>query len=485
MKKVTKVLALGAAVAALATPVHAATIDFNIYGASAQYLYWNAAAVNFLTASLANSGRACTATSKLETADKKDAIVTGTGCDGAQNNTINFRYSSKASYDGIMAANKVDPAAACGVGNENQRLMITGGTGTSALTLSCQPVHVGASDVSGPAFNQSSTGALLGPMGGAATSRTFNGITPPAGVVPGMPVVVPFGFFANSAIQVTKCSGGSFDGNLCTAATQVADCGAGVTCTGRTLDNVTREMAVNIFAGNAIAWTDFGASYSVTGDTTNNTVVACLRHAGSGTHATLDKVFFTGAEPNKLSSNEATGTTYFNDGSGDEINCINGDTPATTVFTCNAVQGGTPCTVATQLVDCAGAVPANICKSYNNGKAWGAIGYADADQAVGVAGVSNNVVRVKYNGLYPTRAAIRNGAYDWYANQVLYKSPTTAGTGTPQATLYTNLLTYASNPANVPAAKAAYWATAAEMNWNKGSDLQYPGFVGATNAQTP
>jgi hypothetical protein len=243
-------------------------------------------------------------------------------------------------------------------------------------------------------------------------------------------------------------------------------------------------MVVNIFAGNAFAWTDFGASYSVTGDPTNS-VVACLRHAGSGTQATLDKVFFTGASPNVLAQNEAAGSVYFNDGSADEINCVNGDTPATTTFTCNAVQAGTPCTVATQAADCAGAVPAGVCKSYNNGKAWGAIGYADADQATGVAGVSNNVVPVKYNGMFGRRNVIRNGAYDFFANQNLYLSPSNAPAASVPATLFGQLVTYASNPANLPAAKAAYWATSAEMVWNKTDDSVYPGYKGATIPQVP
>jgi hypothetical protein len=481
MKKATKVLALGAAIAALAAPVHAAVIDFNLYGASAEFLFWNATAPGFLT-----SVRGCAATSQTRSADGKHEITQGTGCDGGAN-TINLRYSSKASYDGIMAANKVDTAVSCGVGNENQRPIITG-AGNPALL--CQPIHVGASDVSGPAFTQSSNGTQFGPMGGPATARAFNGVTPPAGVVPALPVVVPFGFFANSAIQVLKCNGGTFDGNLCTVATSAVDCGAVGLCTARTLDNVTREMAVNIFAGNAIAWTDFGASYSVAGDPSNS-VVACHRHAGSGTAATFDKVFFTGASPNALSTGENTAGApyiYFNDGAADEINCVNGDTPATTTFTCNAVQNGTPCAVATQGVDCAapiGGAPVGICKSYNNGKAWGALGYADADQAVGQPGLTNNVVRVKYNGMYPTRAAIRNGNYDWFANQVLYKSPTTAPNGSVQATLYNQLVTFASTPANIPAAKAGYWATAAEMVWNKATDLTYPGYLGASSPQVP
>ena len=473
MKKVSKVLVFGAALTAMGATANAATIDFNLYGASAQFTFWNAAAPSFLT-----SQRGCAATTQLRDSTGKHEITRGTGCDGGAN-TINIRYSSKASYDGIKAA----AASAVGdcAGQPGQRLMITA---IGDATLTCQPIHVGASDVGGEAFVQNSNGALAGPMGGVATVRTFNGIPTTGLAAPSKPIVVPFGFFANSAIKVLKCNSGVSEGNLCTDATSATDCGAAGLCTARTLDNVTREMAVNIFSGTASAWTDLGSSYSVTGDPTN-TIVACLRHAGSGTQATIDKVFFTGAFPNSLAQTESPGYIYFNDGSADEINCVNGDTPATTTFTCNAVQAGTPCTVATQAVDCAGAVPAGVCKSYNNGKAWGAIGYADADQSTGVAGVSNNVVPVKYNGMFGRRTVIRNGAYDFFANQNLYLSPGNAPTGSAQNGLFPQLVTYSSNPANIPSGKAAYWATSAEMNWNKTSDATYPSFAGATLPQVP
>ena len=488
MKKVSKVLVLGVALTAMGATANAATIDFNVYGASAQFTFWNAAAPGFLT-----SIRGCAAFSQLRDSTGKHEITQGTGCDGGAN-TINIRYSSKASYDGIKAA----AASAVGdcPGQAGQRQMITA---IGDATLSCQPIHVGASDVGGAAFTQSSDGMPLGPMGGTANLvRIFNGVPTTGLAAPARPVVVPFGFFANAAIQVSKCSGGEHDGNLCTVGTILTDCGTknvlapGVTCSAKTLDNITREMAVQIFGGSAQNWTDFGASYSVAGSSAayGNAVIACLRHAGSGTHSTIDKVFFTGAKPNALVSTEnidkAFGQiAYFNDGSADEINCVNGDTPTTTTFTCNAVQAGTSCTVATQGTDCVAAVPPGVCKSYNNGQAWGAIGYADSDQATGVVGVSNNVVPIKYNGMFGRRNVIRNGAYDFFANQNLYLSPSNAGSGTDQATLFNALVTYASDPANIPSSKAAYWATSAEMNFNKTSDTSYPVYKAATKPQTP
>jgi len=437
MKKSMKTLALSAAILTMGATANAAVIDLNVYGASAQYLFWNTTAPAFLT-----SVRGCASTSKTETTDKKHGITQGIGCDGGVN-TINIRYSSKASYDGIRAVSNTDPANTC-AGQPGWRPMITGAGNTALL---CQDVHVGASDVAGSTFTQNSTGALNGPLGGAATTRTFSGI-PTAGLTTYQPVVVPFGFFANNAIKVHTCAGGANAGNLCTTATAAADCGTG-TCAQNTIDNVTREQAVQIFSGQAFAWTDFGDSYSVAGDPTNS-IVACLRHAGSGTHATFDKVIFTGATPQFLvtAENTAGPFIYFNDGSTEEMKCVNGNTTTATT-----------------------------------GSAVGAIGYADADQSVGAAGVSQNVVGIKYNGLLGRRNVVRNGLYDFFSNQWLYENPTK--TTAAQHTLLTQLNTFASNPANIPASKAAFWAAAGEMVFNKSSDTTYPGYVGAALKQTP
>jgi hypothetical protein len=488
MKKATKVLVLGAAIVALAAPVNAAVIDFNIYGASAQFTFWNAAAPNFLT-----SVRKCAATTQTTytnagdpTNTGKHEITQGTGCDGGTN-TINLRYSSKASYDGIRAVNNVDPANTC-PGQPGQRPMITG---QGVNTLTCQDVHLGASDVAGSTFDQEqSHGLLLGPLGGAQTDRVFTAI-PTAGLTAYNPIVVPFGFFANNAIKVYTCDAtSSHPGNLCTAGaagTEIVDCGspvltrtcngvvAGTACTVATqnvdcaaanpaniclpatitphcaqdmLRNITREQVVQIFAGKTFAWTDFGASYSVTGDS-SATVVACLRHAGSGTAATFNKVFYTGATPASIvtTASAASPIAYFNDGASDEMKCINNNAALTTP---------------------------------------GAIGYADADQA-NLA----NTHSVMYNGLFGTRNTIRNGAYDFFSNQWLYENPTKTPLASAQHTLITDLNTYASNPTNLNApafvtnGKAVYWATQAEMVFNKSTDTTYPIWVGAGSPQVP
>ena len=436
MKKTVKSTVIaGAAVLALAGVAGAATIDLNIYGASAEYLFWNSVAPNFLT-----SVRHCTATSQAQSTDTKNGITTGTGCDGGAN-TINIRYSAKASFDGIRAVSNVDPANTC-AGQPGYRPMAS--SVAAPNTLTCVDVHLGASDVAGPSFTQSSHGPLLGPLGGAdvGTSRQFNGI-PTAGLTPYKPLIVPFGFFANKSVKVYTCDGGTFDGNLCTTATAAANCGT-ATCTQKTISNITREQAVNIFSGQAAFWTDFGASYSVTGDATNS-IVACFRHAGSGTHATLDNAVMNSKWGNSLSINTSTTNpiTYFNDGSSDEMNCIN-----------NNANLSTP----------------------------GAIGYADADQ-----GLSSypNVTALKYNGQLGTRNNIRNGIYDFWSAQWLYENPTKTPSNSAQHTLIGQLYSYAADPTHMPASKANYWATHDEMNWFKDTDQLYPSYLGATLPQTP
>ncbi len=420
---VKKTLMAGAALLALSGAAQAANIDLNLYGASAQFLFWNAAARPFL------ESKHCTTIQN--DGDSKNGITVGTGCDGGNNITI--RYSSKASYDGILAASgSSNPLAVneCG-GNMFQRKMKTayGSTATS-----CVDVHLGASDVAGESFEQQSHGALKGPLGGVYTDRSFAGV-PTTGLTPYQPLVVPFGFFANKTIKVATCESGAAAGNLCTTDTAEADCGAGVSCVANTISNITREQAVQIFGGQVYSWKDFGQSYAVDGG--DDTLVACLRHAGSGTHSTLDKVIFNGSTPALVATTENTGgpTIWFNDGSSDEMVCVN--------------------TLA------------------------GAIGYADADQ-----GLSSytNVTALKYNGIPARRNMIRNGAYDFFSNQWMYEK---AGLDSARHDLVVELADFAANPANLPASKAAYWAAKAEMVFNKSGDSAYPVYVGASIPGTP
>lgn len=429
MKKTVKTLAAASALVAMAGAAHAASYDFNIWGASAQKTLWTAIAGSFLK-SAAPAGYGCT--SAVAQANGYETI--GTGCNGAANDTITIRYQSKNSIDGIYAAKGLNAA-----GNGN-----TCANSTDRMYgTTCYPVHIGASDVAGESFSQTTTGNLNGPAGGGVVTKTVTPVDTTDLPTVFRPVVVPFGFFVNNGVMVTTCTTGSNAGNLCTAATAAVDCGTGNTCgAAAQIDNISREMAVNIFSGQALYWTDFGASYSVTGNPANN-ITACLRHAGSGTHATLDHaVMNAGKWGGNLLSNEVqnTGYVWFNDGATQEMDCVN--------------------------------------------SAPGAIGYADADQAAGTRAVHS----VKYNGVVARRNTIRNGLYDFWSAQWLYLSKNVAATSW-QAAAASKLNAFASDPANLSAttlaAKAPYWATAGEMVYTKGTDKVYPVWTLPTNPMTP
>ena len=443
-KQITGTLAATAALIAIAGIAQAAPAELNIYGASAQYLYWNAQAQHYAQTKLG-----CTAAAPVSDAAGKHGFVSATACTSTLvpvnaatgNRDLDISYSGIASAEGPLAVSKKSPldatlAVGCNVAN-GERLMFA-----TPTTKVCKQVHVGTSDVAGESLAQSSSGQKLGPNGGGAFSVALNGVST-TGLTPANTVVVPFGFFVNSAVTATKCTTGLV-GNYATAASQCDTApgkGDGVLGAASTIDNISREQAVLIFSQQTADWSDFGAYF------TAQPTVACLRHAGSGTHAALDLTVMNTNWGAGLANAETAGSIWFNQGSTDEIKCVNGNSTATPT-----------------------------------GSLIGAIGYADADQAINIANTSQNVKQLKFNGIYPTRSAIRNGLYDFYSNAWLYTNP---ANGTTVNNLAADLVLYAQDPANVPASKANYWAAVAEMKYNRTADTAYPGFVGATIPMLP
>jgi hypothetical protein len=426
----------GASLLTMVGTAPAAQVELNIYGASAQYLYWNAVAPSIL----ANQG--CTNIQQA-TKDKNNAITKATcGTD-----TVIYRVSSKASFDGPSALLGDDHYATAGASAEKcsagdpgdpgaalrgyYRKMVdessctTWGTAAAPASagcsaLKCVRVTLGVSDVAAQSFQQSSTGQLKGPAGGGVVTRLFTGINP-AGLTSYQPIVVPFAFFANNTVQ-RDLNYGSTPSNF------------------QTITNLPRMMAVMIFSGQAWNWKDFGDDFNT------QPIVACLRHAGSGTHATLDFAVMNGKWGANLVAMESAGgpTVWFNDGSSDEMNCIN-------------------------------TVP-------------GAIGYADADQPT--APTYGNVVRLTYNGEAATRANIRNGKYDFYTNEWAYENPSAPEYSITHPRVAA-AMAFAAQPGNIPTAgfwggdKTNYWASSGEMVFNKANDQAYPAYVGATNPLLP
>ncbi|NLI81620.1 MAG: hypothetical protein GX443_08030 [Deltaproteobacteria bacterium] len=431
MKKILKSTLMGVSIVALAGTASAAQIDINLYGASAQHLFWNDAADDFLTS------KGCTNVGR-DQKDSKNGITRGT----CGSDTVYIRYSSKASFDGVLAVkgdsslagsaekcNEGDPGVPPGQAGYYRKMVdetsCTGWSGGQTCTaLKCQRVTLGASDVAGESFVQVSAGQLFGPLGGGFVSRSFSSIDT-TGLNHYNPLVVPFGFFVNKSVKKD----------------------------GAELDNISRMQAVQIFSGQVFYWTDFGQNFSVTGNPQAD-VVACLRHAGSGTHATLDFAVVRGnGWGASLPIVESIGgpNVYFNDGSSDMMKCINGSGSWT---------------------------------------GQGAIGYADADQSLSSY---TNTKALKYNGEAPTRVNIRNGLYDFWSVQWLYENPSAPNYSTTHPWISTGvdaapgwgLMEFASKAGNVPSTKALYWAAKDEMNFMKATDQNYPGYVGCTDCQTP
>ncbi|HVN94937.1 MAG TPA: hypothetical protein VMT62_00760 [Syntrophorhabdaceae bacterium] len=417
--------------------------DINIYGASAEQTFWTALAPAWLK-DTGDNGAGCPAANVSTRTSGSNFIAQGTGC-SLGNGTITIRVTAKNSLEGIKAVKEEamldsDPCTSTGLA---YRTMLSG---TGANTTGCYDVTIGASDVASSAFAQQSTGNVNGPQDGARGTnvKTFVAAAEDmTGYDLYRPVVVPFGFFVNNSVKVRTCVAGtpnagvqcSADADCLNTVPLAGDCGT----VSQTITDVSRQMATMIFSGQAYNWTDFGAGYDT------NPIEACIRHAGSGTVATLDWAVMRGN--NKwgwnLVTTEQDGGPYvwFNNGTGTEMNCVNTQT--------------------------------------------GGIGFADADQAesCGTGKTYVNTAAVKYNGFYPRRITIRNGQYDnfWSAQHLYVK----AVDDTP---VVQKLMQFANDPTKITAMggnPAKYWASQAEMVYWKDDPSAYPGYRGADSPQTP
>jgi hypothetical protein len=467
LKTAAKGLVLGASIFALAGVANAVTpVDFNLYGASAQFNFFTNAAPAFLTGQLGCAS--ANATPLLAAGDANSALTIGTNCSSVGGANINFRYSSKASFDGIEAVQGIqDPNAVTICSDKSQRPMATlSSDGVTMLpttsTASCQTVTVGTSDVQASSFLQQSQGALLGPLGGAATTLSFNGV-PATGLSVDAPLAYPFAFYVNPGVTSTRCSDTAHFDNLCLTD---ADCGAvSGSCKSSTIDNISRLQAVLLFSGQILYWSDFGTANGATGGYyTTKPVTLCMRHAGSGTLATLDLGIVRGNGWGnglvQFESDPAGGSTnpnnlpyvWFNNATGDMKNCL--------TWAAGNLTGVTP--MATLDPNGVG----------------GAIGFMDADNAN-----TASYVQIKYNGFAANRINMRDGMYDdFYAVNHMYRN--TGNLNSSQTAIYNTLIGYISNPANinpstVGAGKSLTYGAATELRVSKqaGGDATYPEVV--------
>ena len=396
-----------------ATASAAGTVEINLYGASAQYFYWNDVADNFLATQYS-----CGTVEQAQDAGKKNGITRGTSCSPGGDTTYIIRYSSKASFDGIDAQKGRDdyagldekcaegaPGVPAGKAKFYRQMAdesTVDWTSKSVSTRKCVDVTLGASDVAASTFLQTSSGREK-PCTATNTktiSRTFGGLNA-SGLTTYKPLVVPFAFYVNDTALPT-------------------------------VTNLTRLQAVMIYADFVKKWNDFGPSYP------DKTVVKCARHAGSGTHATLDAAVMRG-DYNLFTAPGTLGgkIKFFNDGSGDLMNCVQ--------------QNG--------------------CPGYSTGT-HGAVGYADADQDLASY---VDVAQILYQGAAASKDNIKNGVYDFWSNQWLYEDPTETTYATTHPVV-TALMNYASIASNLPTGKAPFWATSNEMKVTKTNDFALPKF---------
>jgi hypothetical protein len=520
----------------------------------------------------------------------KDGITVGTGCTTGDATQI-IRYSSKASYDGIMAlqtttqypayATPVAPGATlCGGGivpAGQEKFYRTMLCATGSDTLGAVKIDVGMSDVAGETFREFSTGCKLGALttgyptctGGNLVTRNFaNGIDTKAGtyndndLLYKNPMIVPFGFFANDCVTKTKClaptpvysmdpnnpnplvhkavsswgnqcwdkndaecvevdpgtkvcDGGPRNGQTCE--TQ-ADCGivdghsrdcigyfkcvnnvcaGGVRsgqqcysinecpdvdvsqtqCERMPIDNISRLMATMIFSpGNATYWQDFGKWFDGDCDlsTPLDPIYPCLRHAGSGTHATM-RIMMRGngwgPTPTPIHLSQVAPYVNFNDGSTDALKCVAGASIAA-----SGTGWSNP------------AAP--------NGRNIGAIGYADCDILMGtpfaVPTATNvrypfeNVHALKLDGVECKSAKVRNGEYPFYSVEYMYYD-----TDNPNKLEIEDLAAFAGNPLNYEQVlfvmpnssgnEGDFWAGYNEMRFRKSTDTAWPSKASGTS----
>jgi len=479
LKTATKGLVLGASIFALAGVANAATaVDFNLYGASAQFNFFTNAAPAFLTGQLGCTS--ANATPLLAAGDANSALTIGTNCSSVGGANINFRYSSKASFDGIEAVQGVqDPNAVTICSNKSQRPMATlSSDGVTMLpttsTASCQTVTIGTSDVQASSFLQQSHGLLLGPLGGVQTDLTFNGV-PATGLTVDAPIAYPFAFYVNPGVTSTRClptspTAAAVDSFCFDDSTCGGTAGNHTYCTAQTIDNISRLQAVLLFSGQILYWSDFGTANGATGGYyTTKPVTLCLRHAGSGTLATLDLGIIRGNgwgsglvqfESDAGGGPSALPYTYFNNATGDMKNCL--------IWAAGNTNGVTP--MAT--LD-----PTAVS---------GAIGFMDADNPN-----TTSYTQIKYNGFAANRVNMRDGMYDdFYAINHMYRN--TGDLNSSQTAIYNTLLSYISNPANintstVGAGKSLTYGAASELRVSKapGGDTSYPQVVTPLDPVTP
>ena len=250
--------------------------------------------------------------------------------------------------------------------------------------------------------------------------------------------------------QDGECAGGVNDGEDCDAA---EDCPSvavgnltGTVCTEMPIDNLSRLQAILIFSNQVNNWREFGPWYP------DLPIVQCMRHAGSGTHATLEIGVFRGDA--SVWTDTVGGTGRWNRTQSSESTDPNGGEVVVWHY-----ESSTDLT--------------EDCLDFY----YGGVGYIDADKILGNDTV-NNCHEVKFEGVEPTREKVKFGEYSFWAGQQCFWDEDEFPATSVEGKLAQALMDYASDPDNLNnvdfGQKANFWATDDEMRVKKTSDSAYP-----------
>jgi hypothetical protein len=435
MKKVINTAAFAALIVGAAVTAQAADITVNMYGASAQRDYWKDLGGEFMTSQMG-----CLTAHKAK-GGSNYYVIKGESCSQNAGDDVYITYASVASLEGVRAAKGVAPIDSTLDCNSDitKRKIVDKSTCTwpawqtgegvctevntkepaGAGTYACETIQLGTSDVEGSSFDQESHGLKFGHVP-ASSTNTWQDITltpeSTTGMVSYKPTIVPFAFYANNEL------GG---------ASPVGD-----------LSNLTRTQAVNLFAGKVATWDQLKGF----GDYSEE-IMLCLRHAGSGTHATLDKAVFRGDNLDVIKTakdyeNFSAPYAYFYQSSSST------KTGEAGMKECIESNGGV------------GPFMGVI-----------AMGYLDADAAA-----TTKMHQMKYQGSPAVDAAamaagttndyINQGSYDFWSAQNVYLQ-------TADDTAFVQkLMAYAST--HIPTSKAGIWTTDSDLNVTKASDTVIP-----------
>ncbi len=253
---------------------------------------------------------------------------------------------------------------------------------------------------------------------------------------------------------------GTPDQRTCTTAADCPDADDTETrCEAMPIDNINHTMIGQIFSGSVTMWKDFGPYYDCKIDADGDGSVdddqyifAAMRHAGSGTHATM----FDLMKPYNLATNDA----YLG-------NLMVGDSAYPQGY--NRIHYESSSDLTAAVIDFAGGigyVDADKLlgfKDITDGMADGPTGYYD--EADGIVGAH----LVKYNGVEPTRQKIVNCEYEFWSPQHCYYM--NAAFSGQLETLRASLEAFSKSAANLTEANlgnaANFWAAQSEAKCKK------------------